>query len=522
MTTIRLGLLHPTVGGTNARSTGSLQWVPTARRVVGADGVLPEPFNVSLSATEDVTITVAPTTSEWVWQVLERVRGGANAYRYLVVPDSLATIDYAALVEVDPATLTPITAAPTVQALLDAEAALARNAANLTGTIPDGVLPVTARAATLAATYATKAKRTHTIVLGDSVDSSSTGWWPVTCAFTQGRMANYLNAGIPGNTTAQMLARVQADVIAYAPDVCVIGGPTNDIGLGYAEATTRANIAAIVDALRAANIAPVIRNCPPCDVPGVAPWNTVALRTAAIQRYNAWLDNWAASKGIPVLDIYTPTANTTTGGYKSVGLPYTGDAIHPGPSAVLDIARAIAASPPPIFRDARPYRMAAAGIVGENMFAGGVFQLDTNADGLADGWTLWTGGTLTPTLTAGGITVPGNWQNLSGNFGIVTYDNIPVVAGHLLEHACLISVVSGSCLTRVTFRTATDVAVGSPVVMLATSVTATKAERAAYRTTVVVPDTAAKCKVDFQTAGTGTSDVSVAQYTLRDLTALGI
>lgn len=127
MTTIRLGMLHPIGTDTDARSQGTLEWVATARRVVYGDVVLPAPFSVSLSAAEDVTVEVAPTTSAWVWRVLEHVLGGANGWRYLAVPDS-TVLDYASLVEVDPATLDPITAVPTVQALLDAAAVAAGTA----------------------------------------------------------------------------------------------------------------------------------------------------------------------------------------------------------------------------------------------------------------------------------------------------------------------------------------------------------------------------------------------------------
>jgi Repeat of unknown function (DUF5907) len=107
VTTIRLGVLHPTGTAADARSLGVLEFEATARRVVDGDVVLPAPFSVTLSATEDVTRELAPTTSEWVWKVLERVTGGANGWRYLAIPDSEAVLDYAALVEVDPATLDP-------------------------------------------------------------------------------------------------------------------------------------------------------------------------------------------------------------------------------------------------------------------------------------------------------------------------------------------------------------------------------------------------------------------------------
>lgn len=125
MTTIRLGVLHPTGTAADARSTGNLEWVPTARRVVGADVVLPIAFLVTLSATVDVTVVVAPTSTAWVWRVLERVSGGSGGWRYLAVPDSLTPVHYADLVEVDPSSFSvAATPAPAWQVEVDAFKAL--------------------------------------------------------------------------------------------------------------------------------------------------------------------------------------------------------------------------------------------------------------------------------------------------------------------------------------------------------------------------------------------------------------
>jgi endoglucanase len=108
MTTIRLGVKVPTAAGVDVLAAGSLEWVPTARRVVGDDLVLPGKFTVANSVP---TVSVAPTGPTWAWKVTERLSGGSGAPRYLVVPDTTETVDYADLVEVDPKTLEP-TATP--------------------------------------------------------------------------------------------------------------------------------------------------------------------------------------------------------------------------------------------------------------------------------------------------------------------------------------------------------------------------------------------------------------------------
>jgi hypothetical protein len=108
VTQVRLALSAPTSDGTVRRPSGSVEWRPTKRRNVAGDVVLPAPFTVGLADPPPV-IDVAPTEPGWAWQVVERVQGGSPRARYVTVPDSASVVDYADLVEVDPATLDPVT-----------------------------------------------------------------------------------------------------------------------------------------------------------------------------------------------------------------------------------------------------------------------------------------------------------------------------------------------------------------------------------------------------------------------------
>jgi hypothetical protein len=103
VTTVRLGITVPAADGAHAPAAGTMEWTPTARRVVGDDVVLPAPFVVTLPG--DGTVTVAATDGWWVWRVRERFPGGSPLPRYVAVPDSDEPVDYADLVAVDPATL---------------------------------------------------------------------------------------------------------------------------------------------------------------------------------------------------------------------------------------------------------------------------------------------------------------------------------------------------------------------------------------------------------------------------------
>ena len=53
----------------------------------------------------EALLHLAPTGAGWCWQIIERTPRGKT--RYVLVPDSVATLDYADLVDVDPATLDP-------------------------------------------------------------------------------------------------------------------------------------------------------------------------------------------------------------------------------------------------------------------------------------------------------------------------------------------------------------------------------------------------------------------------------
>ena len=53
----------------------------------------------------EATLHLAPTGAGWCWQIIERTPRGKT--RYVLVPDSVATLDYGPLVDVDPTTLDP-------------------------------------------------------------------------------------------------------------------------------------------------------------------------------------------------------------------------------------------------------------------------------------------------------------------------------------------------------------------------------------------------------------------------------
>jgi hypothetical protein len=165
MTLIKISLVTPQADGTTTAATGGLRFTPTARRViVGTPDqvVLPKSFQVALVAGA-ADVTLAPTTTGWVWRIDEHLAGSPARTIYVTVPD-VASIDYPDLVPVDPATLTP--AAPLAPAWVASQnLALARDPSQLfVGTV----------------TYTNGAPTSAAVVWPDAVTGTYTGTPSVT------------------------------------------------------------------------------------------------------------------------------------------------------------------------------------------------------------------------------------------------------------------------------------------------------------------------------------------------------
>jgi lysophospholipase L1-like esterase len=109
------------------------------------------------------------------------------------------------------------------------------------------------------------------------------------------------NAAVPGNTTAQMLARLRKDVLAYHPDILFVMGGTNDVGYGLAGSTTVTNIRRIVDTAKAQGIEVVLLTIPPN--------NDIPCRSVPkLRKTNVALKALGVAEGIDVIDVYAALA----------------------------------------------------------------------------------------------------------------------------------------------------------------------------------------------------------------------
>ena len=136
----------------------------------------------------------------------------------------------------------------------------------------------------------------------------------------------YVNRGISGQTTEQMVVRFRQDVIDLHPQTVVILAGTNDIA-GNTGPETQAmiedNFRSMVDLARANNIRVVLASVLPA---AAYPWKPSAGNPAdKIRALNDWLKSYAASQNVKYLDYYTAMAGPDGGMKPGISI----DGVHP-------------------------------------------------------------------------------------------------------------------------------------------------------------------------------------------------
>ena len=142
----------------------------------------------------------------------------------------------------------------------------------------------------------------------------------------------YVDRGISGQTTPQMLVRFRPDVIDLKPKVVVILAGTNDIAGNtgaMSDEDVQRNLASMADLAKAhgikvvmASITPTSAYHPPAN--GGAP-QTTTRPMARIKAINEWMKKYAADNGHLYLDYFTPMLDST--GVMKAEL--TNDDLHP-------------------------------------------------------------------------------------------------------------------------------------------------------------------------------------------------
>jgi lysophospholipase L1-like esterase len=140
------------------------------------------------------------------------------------------------------------------------------------------------------------------VFLGDSITDA----WRLNEYFT-GR--DFVNRGIGGQTTLQMLARFRQDVASLNPKVVVVLAGTNDIAAGVSLNQIEDNLTEIGDLAKAHGIKPVFASIlPVSDYHKDADPHyevTVTRPPAVIQSINAWIRSYCQSQGFIYMDYYS-------------------------------------------------------------------------------------------------------------------------------------------------------------------------------------------------------------------------
>jgi lysophospholipase L1-like esterase len=144
----------------------------------------------------------------------------------------------------------------------------------------------------------------------------------------------YINRGISGQTTPQMVLRFRQDVIALQPKVVVILAGTNDIAGNTGPMTleqTEDNLASMADLATANHIRVVLCSILPAfDYP----WKPGLTPAPKIDLINAWLRGYSLAKGYVYVDYHTAMKDARD------GLPavLSGDGVHPLPAGYAVMA----------------------------------------------------------------------------------------------------------------------------------------------------------------------------------------
>jgi lysophospholipase L1-like esterase len=149
----------------------------------------------------------------------------------------------------------------------------------------------------------------------------------------------YINRGIGGQTTPQMLLRFRADVIDLKPKVVVILAGTNDISGNTGPMTlaqTGANIASMAELATAHGIKVVLSSVIPVSDTVRKNDGTFYLQTnsrppAKIVALNEWLKDYSTKNGYTYLDYYSAMADEK--GFVQSGITF--DGLHPNKEGYL-------------------------------------------------------------------------------------------------------------------------------------------------------------------------------------------
>ena len=138
----------------------------------------------------------------------------------------------------------------------------------------------------------------------------------------------YLDKGVSGENTEQMLARFKADIVDLNPKVVVIMGGTNDLAQGFTKEKTVEDIAAMAEMADAAGMKVVLCTITPCNHT-YSQLSNPNTKGAHIITLNGMLKEYADSKGFAWCDYWTALVGAD--GFAMDEQYWLYDDLHPNP-----------------------------------------------------------------------------------------------------------------------------------------------------------------------------------------------
>lgn len=317
------------------------------------------------------------------------------------------------------------------------------------------------------------------------------------------------NAGIGGQTSAQILARLQNDILSIpAIDICVILSCTwNDIGHGFTLSQSVANVTTMIQQCLTAGVLPVV--CTP--TPNGQTGSTSAQRNGAAQRRREFIQ-LGRQYNIPVVDLFQATLDITTG---NIANAYNADgSVHCNPAGVKAMGQVMATFLDNLCSGTAITDIGYAGDT-DDLLLGNGFMLGVPAGGIAGGWSnsgMAAGATPSiysdPTL---GVMQRITTAATVGNSFIVATFN--VIAGHMYEISGFMN-KTGTSYAQVSMNGGTG---NRRVTVLGTDPDITNG-----RFNVRAVGNANETITTYLGVGAGTGTCDFGRLTVRDLTALGI
>jgi lysophospholipase L1-like esterase len=158
------------------------------------------------------------------------------------------------------------------------------------------------------------------VFMGNSITQE---WIRIDSNFFSGKP--YINRGISGQTTPQMLVRFKPDVINLKPSVVVILAGINDIAGNTGPSTLEMiedNLSSMSEIAKANGVVVVLSSVLPAfDFP----WHHGLKPAEKVVQLNEWIKNYAMTHNCIYLDYFTPMSDEK----HALKAEYTLDGVHP-------------------------------------------------------------------------------------------------------------------------------------------------------------------------------------------------